>query len=381
MRVAIVGGGIGGLTTALAMTQAGFSVSVYERVAELADLGAGITLAPNATRVLYHLGLGPQLEETSVTPPQTEYRHYRTGSVIMRMLTKDYRKIYGAPYMRLHRWDLQQAMVTRLAQIAPGALRLGSRVDRLTPRDKSVELMFADGRIEDADVVVAADGIRSAIREMLFSPAPPVFTGYVAWRGLVDTGQLPRHLHESAVAFGHGRHINRYLVRRGELLNFVAVAQRDQWEAEGWTIPAPLDEFLAEFASFDEGTRMVISRPVRGQVFKWGLFGRPWLEQWSRGRVVLLGDAAHPMLPFLGQGAANAIEDAMILARCLASEPTPETAFALYQRTRGPRTRAATEQAATRGERYLGEPNQDSLKGDEPGGQYAYDAVAGPLGG
>ncbi len=381
MNVAIVGGGIGGLATALAMTQAGFTVTVYERSAQLVDQGAGITLAPNATRVLYHLGLGPGLEETSVTPPKTEYRHYRTGAVIMRMMTKDFRALYGAPYMRLHRWDLQHAMITRLAEVAPGALRLGSSVERLESRGDHVQLRFADGRAETADLVVAADGIRSSIRETLFNPAPPVFAGFVAWRGLVNTAELPRHLHESAVAFGHGRHINRYLVRRGELLNFIAVAHRDKWEAEGWTIPAPLDEFLEEFSSFDEGTRTVISRPVLGQVYKWGLFGRPWLEQWSSGRVVLLGDAAHPMLPFLGQGAANALEDAMILTRCLTAESTPERAFALYQKTRGPRVRGATEQAARRGDRYLGEPNEDSLKGDEPGAQYAYDAVSGPLGG
>jgi salicylate hydroxylase len=381
MKIAIVGGGIGGLATALAMTQAGFGVTVHERSQQLVDLGAGITLAPNATRVLYHLGLGRALEETSVTPPKTEYRHYSTGAVIMRMMTKDYREIYGSPYMRLHRWDLQHAMITRLAAIAPGALRLGAQVDQLESRGDHAALMFADGHVETADVVVAADGIRSAIRETLFSPAPPEFTGFVAWRGLVDTADLPGHLHDSAVAFGQGRHINRYLVRRGELLNFVAVAQRDRWEAEGWTIPAPLDEFLEEFASFDEGTRTVISQPVRGQVFKWGLFGRPWLEQWSSGRVVLLGDAAHPMLPFLGQGAANALEDAMILTRCLTAETTPQKAFALYQQTRGLRVKGATEQAARRGDRYLGEPNSDSLKGDEPGAQYAYDAVAGPLGG
>lgn len=379
MRIAIVGGGIGGLATALAMTQAGFTVTVHERSAELVDQGAGITLAPNATRVLYHLGLGPDLEATSVTPARTEYRHYRTGEVIMRMMTRDFRALYGSPYMRLHRWDLQEAMIHRLASIAPGALRLGSRVVGVIPRNEHAELRFADGRGEIADVVVAADGIRSGVREALFNPAPPEFSGFVAWRGLVATSELPSHLHESAVAFGQGRHINRYLVRRGELLNFVAVAHRAQWEAEGWNIAAPLDEFLAEFASFDEGTRTIISRPVEGQVFKWGLFGRPWLAQWSHGRVVLLGDAAHPMLPFLGQGAANALEDAMILTRCLVAEASPTQAFERYQRTRQPRVRAATEQAARRGERYLGEPTADSLKGNEPGPEYAYDAVAGPL--
>lgn len=380
MKIAIVGGGIGGLATALAMTQAGFTVTVHERSAQLVDQGAGITLAPNATRVLYHLGLGPGLEQTSVTPPQTEYRHYRTGAVIMRMMTRDFRALYGAPYMRLHRWDLQQAMIARLAEVAPGALRLGSSIDKVESRGAGVALRFADGRVVTTDLVVAADGIRSSIRETLFHPAPPVFSGFVAWRGLVDTAGLPRHLHESVVAFGQGRHINRYLVRRGELLNFIAVAHRDQWAAEGWNIPAPIEEFLEEFSSFDEGTRTIISRPVRGQVYKWGLFGRPWLEHWSSGRVVLLGDAAHPMLPFLGQGAANALEDAMILTRCLTSESTPEKAFALYQQTRATRVKAATEQAARRGDRYQGEPNADSLKGNEPGAEYAYDAVAGPLG-
>src|SRR3954471_15897415 len=140
MKVAIVGGGIGGLATALAMIQAGFTVTVYERSAQLVDLGAGITLAPNATRVLYHLGLGPTLEDTAVTPPQTEYRHYRTGAVIMRMMTKDFRALYGAPYLRLHRWDLQHAMIRRLAEIAPNALRLGASVERLESRGDSVTL-------------------------------------------------------------------------------------------------------------------------------------------------------------------------------------------------------------------------------------------------
>lgn len=380
LNVAIVGGGIGGLATALAMNQVGFAVAVYERSPQLVDQGAGITLAPNATRVLYHLGLGPKLEETAVTPPQTEYRHYRTGEVIMRMLTRDFRALYGSPYLRLHRWDLQHAMITRLAEVAPGVLKLGASVEGLETRGERVRLKFANGDAVTADVVVAADGIRSGIRESLFNPAPPVFAGFVAWRGLVDTSLLPKHLCESAVAFGQGRHINRYLVRRGELLNFIAVAHRDKWEAEGWNIPAPLDELMAEFSSFDEGTRTIISKPALGQVFKWGLFGRPWLEQWSAGRVVLLGDAAHPMLPFLGQGAANALEDCMILTRCLASESTPERAFALYQQTRAPRVRKATDQAAKRGDRYIGEPNADSLKGNEPGEEYAYDAVAGPLG-
>src|SRR5215218_7677233 len=157
MKVAIVGGGIGGLATALAMIQAGFKVTVYERSAQLVDQGAGITLAPNATRVLYHLGLGPKLEETAVTPPQTEYRHYRTGAVILRLMTRDFRALYGSPYLRLHRWDLQHAMITRLAEVAPNALRLGAGVDRLESHGEHVTLQFADGHSVTADIVVGAD--------------------------------------------------------------------------------------------------------------------------------------------------------------------------------------------------------------------------------
>src|SRR3954465_4799903 len=150
------------------MIQAGFSVTVYERSAQLTDQGAGITLAPNATRVLYPLGLGPGLESPAVTPPMTEYRHYRTGRVIFRLMTKDFRELYGAPYLRLHRWDLQHAMITRLAKVAPEALKLGAGVERVESHGGNVTLQIANGDVETADIVVAADGIRSVIRETLF---------------------------------------------------------------------------------------------------------------------------------------------------------------------------------------------------------------------
>jgi salicylate hydroxylase len=380
MKIAIIGGGIGGLASALALTQAGFAVEVYERAPRLLDQGAGVTLAPNATRVLYRLGLGPALETTAVTQPVSEYRHYRTGAVIKRMVLEDIHERYGAPHLRMHRWDLQNAMATRLAELAPGALRLGHRVDQLTARGDDVALHFENHPTTMVDAVVAADGIRSGIRDMLFHPAPPTFTGFVAWRGLVSTADLPPPLRHSVVAFGQGRHLNRYLVRRGELLNFVAIARRDAWQEEGWTIPAALPELLAEFADFDEDTRAIIARPLQGQLFKWGLFGRAWLSAWSSGRIVLLGDAAHPMLPFQGQGAAMAIEDAMILARCLTAESAPARAFARYQATRRERVQRVTERAATQGKIYEGEPHADSLKGDERGDLFAYDAVSAPLG-
>ncbi|HET6607610.1 MAG TPA: FAD-dependent monooxygenase [Rhodopila sp.] len=381
MRIAVVGGGIGGLASALALTQAGFSVDVYERSPQLIDQGAGVTLAPNATRVLYHLGLGDALEATAVTQPVSDYRHYRTGKTLRRVVRADDRTLFGAPHLRMHRWDLQTAMVDRLADVAPGALHLGRRVTSLSRLPAGdTELTFQDGGTTTAEIVVAADGIRSETRESLFHPAPPTFSGFIAWRGLVSTQGLPPPLLESVVSFGQGRHLNRYLVRRGDLVNFVAIARRDKWEAEGWTIPADLEELLTEFSTFDSDSLAILSRPLRGQLFKWGLFGRVPLDTWHKDGVVLLGDAAHPMLPFQGQGAAMAIEDAIILARALRTAAAAQQGFALYQQTRQARTRHATERAAAQGRLYEGEPDETTLRGDDRSGLFAYDAIATPLG-
>jgi salicylate hydroxylase len=380
MKIGIVGGGIGGLACALTLRQAGFEVNVFERSPLLFDQGAGVTLAPNATRVLYHLGLGDALEATAVTQPVSEYRHYRTGRTLQRIVRDDNRDKYGSPHLRMHRWDLQKAMADQLALVAPNALRLGRQVTSVSRIGQGVELRFQDGKMGVFDIVVAADGIHSRTREMLFQPLPPaMFTGFVAWRGLVSTAGLPPALLESVVSFGQGRHLNRYLVRRGELVNFVAVAQRDAWEAEGWTIRANVDELLAEFSEFDADSLAILSRPLEGQLFKWGLFGRSPLETWFKNGVVLLGDAAHPMLPFQGQGGAMAIEDAMILARALTTSGTTDRAFAVYQATRHERVSQATTRAASQGDRYKGEPDGGTLRGNDGGDWFSYDAISTPL--
>jgi salicylate hydroxylase len=377
MKIAIVGAGIGGLAAALALAQAGFTVEVYERAPALLDQGAGITMAPNATRVLFHLGLEPALVSTAAAPSSTDYRHYRTGFVFKRIDHQSSRERFGYPHLRFHRWDLQEAMVGQLNLIAPGALRLGWRLEGLTQGDRGVELSFADGRAITAELVVGADGIRSTVRDLLFGPTAATFTGFAAWRGLVLTAGLSPSLAGSVVSFGNGRNIVRYPVRRGELVNFVAAARRDGWEAEGWTIPASHDEFLAEFADFDDETRALIARPQLGSLFKWGLFGRTLLPSWRSGRVVLLGDAAHPMLPFLGQGGAMAIEDAMVLSRALALESDPERALSRYEEARRPRAIATTERAANQGKIWDGEPDADSV--DERVSAFSYDAVSGPI--
>lgn len=299
-RIVVVGGGIGGLTVSLALQKFGFKVDIYERSRQLADQGAGVTLAPNATKPLYWLSLGPALEQTACSQPVSTYRHFRTGAVLRRIERSTSQAKYGAPYFRMHRGDLQDAMVAAVNRNDPAALHLGAAVEHVKPEGDRAGLRFADGREVEADLVIAADGIRSVVREQLFQPKPPEFTGFVAWRGLVPTAGLEPELLDSVVSFGGGRLINRYLVRCGELINFAAFARQPAWASEGWTIPASLDELMVQFAEFDEQTRAVLARTPPDRLFRWGLFGREPLDSWIRGKVVLLGDAAHPMLPFMG---------------------------------------------------------------------------------
>ena len=238
-------------------------------------------------------------------------------------------------------------------------------------------------RFEERGVaLIGADGLWSKLRRRLGDRSAPRFARHTAWRSLAASDMIGSELRDRAVNlwFGRDAHVVHYPVRAGSLVNVVAFFRED-WREPGWSVPADPAEILARYPPelWPAPVRAFLSAPVRWH--KWALFDRAPLPRWGEGPVTLLGDAAHPMLPFLGQGAANAIEDAMILTRCLEGESTPELAFALYQRTRHARVRTATEQAARRGDRYLGEPNADSLKGNEPGAEYAYDAVSGPLGG
>jgi salicylate hydroxylase len=325
---------MGGLSAALAMARAGLDVTVYERNAELAELGAGITLAPNAVRVMDWLGV--DVRPIGVMPRVQWTQHWQSGAVLKESdRGADFAARHGgAGYYHIHRADLHTALAEAFEAAAPGRLRLGHALEAVTLEGR---MHFAGGESAQADVVVGADGVRSAVRAALWPADAPDYTGQVAWRGLVPLDALPAEQRDlpPGIHIGPGRLFLRYPVRRGSVINYAAFVETAGWQDEGWTIPSTIAELMAHFEGWDTLVQNLITATPADKLFKWALHARAPLEGWTKGRVTLLGDAAHAMLPFMGQGAAAAIEDAAILARCLASF-APDEALARYEASRRP---------------------------------------------
>jgi salicylate hydroxylase len=336
LRVAVIGAGIGGLSAAVSLRQRGFAVEVYEQAPELTEVGGGINMGPNAARVLYRLGLGPGLERDGVEPSETHQRRWDDGRTLQRAaLNPRCRELYGAPHITMHRADL-------LAVIAEGFpaehIHLGHRLVGLAERGDRVEAEFDNGTRIGVDVLIGADGIHSAVRAALFGDEEPQFAGCVAYRGLVPMERVADlgvdRGNQSWV--GPGAHLVHYPVSRRRLLNFVGWTEHDTWNREDWTDRATVARALAAFADWHLQLRQIIA--AAETCFIWALFDRDPLPRWSRGRVSLLGDACHPMYPFMGQGAAQAIEDGATLAACLAAgRDDPAAALEHYERLRLPR--------------------------------------------
>lgn len=334
--VAVIGAGIGGLAAALALRQAGCDVDVYEQAEELTEVGGGINMAPNAVRVLHRLGLGPALDRVAVRPAFTLQRRWQDGRTLQQAtLNPLCEQLYGAPHLTVHRHDL-------LAVIAAGfpadRVHLGHRLDGFTARADGVAAWFRNGARCAADVLVGADGIHSAVRTQLFGDAAPLFAGCVAYRGLVPVERIADLALETANQswLGPGSHLVHYFVSGGRLLNFVGWTEHDSWDREDWTDRATIARALAAFSGWHPDVRRIIA--AAGTCFVWALFDRDPLPRWSVGRVTLLGDACHPMYPFMGQGAAQAIEDGATLAACLAAGRADVSGALLrYERARLPR--------------------------------------------
>lgn len=318
-EVLIVGGGIGGLTAALCLAAQGHVVQVFEQAPVIAEAGAGIQLSPNATCVLFHLGLQSQLASVAFIPQRTEIRDWRSGRLISSNVLGDtIREQYGFPYLHVHRGDLIGVLEQAVRRESRITLHVGRRVDTVRQDGNAVSIV-ADDKSIDADILIGADGIRSVVREALFGPERATFTGNVAWRMLIPVSDLPADLVPpvAGVWWGPGRHFVHYYVRRGALVNCVCVVEQDGWTVESWTEPGNPEELRDAFAGWHPTIQTLIGAARRGSLFKWALFDRPPMPAWSHGRITLLGDACHPTLPFMAQGAAMAIEDSAVLAACV----------------------------------------------------------------
>ena len=335
LSIAVIGGGIGGLTAALSLRRRGFAVEVYEQAPQLTQIGGGINMGPNACRVLYGLGLGPGLDRDGVRPLSHHQRRWDDGRTLQYTpVNPRCEELYGVPHLTIHRADLLDVIA---AGLPSEQLHLGHRLVGVGEEGDRVEAWFDNGAHIAADVLVGADGIHSVVRAQLFGEEGPEFAGCVAYRGLVPAERVAdldlERGNQSWV--GPGAHLVHYPVSRGALLNFVGWTEHDTWNREDWTDRATLERALAAFEGWHPQVRTIMSRA--DACFIWALFDRDPLPCWSVGRVTLLGDACHPMYPFMGQGAAMSIEDGATLAACLASGDDPAAGLRRYERIRLPR--------------------------------------------
>ncbi len=335
--VAIIGGGIGGLTLALSLRRYGMDVTVYEQASELREVGAAVALSANGNRVLHELGLRARLAECGAVPTELIYRHWGSGERIVAYgVGEDYEQRFGAPYYGVHRADLQKM----LADGCGDRVRLDHRLIDLSTSSDGYWLEFANGAVASADVVVGADGVRSTVRRWVTDSDPAVYSGTSGFRGLVPAEQLPSLPDPDAIQFwmGPGAHLLHYPIGDGSVVNFLAVVHEpERWSSSSWVEEMPLEKIRTFFDGWHPAVREMIERTSVPQ--RWALFGQRPLNRWYRGKIVLLGDAVHAMLPHHGQGANQSIEDAATLADCLHRHDRDE-ALARYQRLRRARTRA-----------------------------------------
>ena len=353
-NVVIVGAGLGGLATALSLLRRGLNVDVYEQAGDIQEVGAGVQISANGTRVLYELGLQNEVSQLGTLAAAKEIRLWSTGEKWKLFdLGEESVDRYGFPYVFFHRADLHGILLNAVCRVKPNAVHLAMRCTALRQLGDEVILEFAGGNTLSASIVVGADGVHSVVRNALFGADYPQFTGLIAWRGLIPRERVPTTvaLEVGTNWIGPGAHIVHYPLRGGELLNFVGIAQRSEWQAESWSLQGDLDELVRDFRGWHPDVQGMI-RGIKIP-YKWGLILRSPSTRWSAGRITLVGDACHPTLPFLAQGAVMAIEDGFILARCLEKYVFDHArAFSSYEAARQERTRKVVLGSAENAKRF-----------------------------
>lgn len=352
-HVLIAGAGIGGLTAALALLQRGYTVDLYEQAGELKEVGAGVQVSANGTRVLYQLGVGEELRRLACEPQEKEIRLWNTGQA-WKLFDVGPISVerWGYPYFTIYRPDLLAALVNGVRRAAPDAIHLGRKCVGFDERGGRVTLRFEDGGTAEGDALIGADGVHSKIRAQLWGADAPEFTGLMAWRGIVPMEKLPAHLARIVGTnwLGPGGHVVHYPLHGGTVMNFVGVVERDDWQVESWSVRGTTDECMQDFANWHDDVHALIQGI--GTPYKWALMGRKPMAQWSQGHVTLMGDACHPTLPFMAQGAVMAIEDGVILARALDQYVDIPAALKHYEDARRERTAKVVEGSAANARRF-----------------------------
>jgi salicylate hydroxylase len=384
-HVIIIGAGIGGLTAALSLQRHGFKVSVYEQACKLQELGAGLLVTPNAMHALNHLGVGDRVAEASNASGETLFKHYKTGAILQRRPgSGDYESRYGAGHFRVHRADLHNALSAAVLQNDPSCIHLDHTFSEMSQDESAVAAQFVNGAAATGDALIGCDGGRSRVRDTLYGSKPVSYTGQAAFRALIPIARFPETLRSQSqcLYIGPRRMLLHYPLRKNLLLNVVAIAQQPQWQDEGWTIPAEIGELSALYSDFHPEAMRLIELIEPTMLFKWGLRDRDPSPRWTLGRASLLGDAAHPMSPFLGQGAVMAIEDGMVLGRCFAQANSPQEALRLYEGTRKLRANAIQLRSRERASALQASSPGHVEPGDaEDLGLFEYDPTSVSLGG
>ena len=390
--VLIIGGGIAGMTAALALQRAGLSVEIYEQATDVGDVGAGITLGRTASRGLYALGLRQAIVEASDVPQRAGALHYQTakplnnegpggpGGVNLQQQTDDEPPFFH----QIHRADLFKILLDAVRAEDPYALRLNHEFTRFEQNADGVVAVFADGATSRGAALIGADGIRSTVRTQLFGPEAPRFTGQVVYRFLIPVARVRRHLSagQSNLFVGPGRTVLRYIIRHGTVVNGVAFVKTEAWTEEGYSARATPEELMAQFPGWHEDVIGLFRNAPPEGTAKWALYDRDPLPFWTKGRVTLLGDAAHPMLPFLGLGAAMGIEDGVVLARVFGLHADPLRALRVYEDARIGRSSKILLASRLQGERFQSADPAKFEESSRPSTNpdlYDYDPSTAPL--